>query len=86
MRTFILYHPNSDHARAVEQFAHDFRVQQSRGVELVSLETREGSDLATLYGIMNYPSIVSVMDNGQLLKQWEGLPPPLMNEVAAYAE
>ncbi len=84
MKISILYHPASEFARAVESYARDFERQKGAAIELISLETREGAELATLYDIVQYPAVLARRDSGELLKHWEGDPLPLMNEVAGY--
>jgi hypothetical protein len=84
MKIFMLYRPNSDHARPVEEYAHDFERQRGQPLELMSLDTVEGAEKANLYGIMQYPAVVAVRDDGQLLRDWQGQPLPLKDEVAAY--
>ena len=86
MKVLALYRPQSEFARIVEEFAHDFerRIYGSK-VELISLDTREGAETAALYGIIQYPAILAIKGDGQLLKHWEGEILPLINEVAAYA-
>ncbi len=86
MKIYILYHPNSEHARAVEEYAHDYQASRGKSIELVSLETRDGATLAKLYDIVNYPAIIATRDDRQLLKHWEGAPLPLMEEVDGYRE
>lgn len=85
MKVRILYHPNSDHSRMVEVYANDFQRIKGGKIELLSLETREGADLARLYDIVRYPAVVATRDDGVLLKHWEGAELPLMDEVAAYS-
>lgn len=68
----------------VEEYAHDFERQKGTAIGLVSLETREGADLARLYEIVRYPALLVSRESGELLKHWEGEPLPLMNEVAGY--
>ena len=82
----ILYHPKSDHARTVEGFAHDFARQVGAGVELISLESRDGAQMATTYGIVRYPAILAMGPTGDLLKSWEGPVMPLMNEISFYTQ
>ncbi len=82
---YILYHPNSEHARIVEEFAHNFERQGGTSVELLSLETRDGSSMASLYDVVQYPAVLVLGPNGQILKNWEGQNLPLINEVAGYA-
>lgn len=85
MKICILYHPQSDHARRVEDFAHDIFRQHNVTSELVSLESREGAEMARLYDITQYPAIIALRDNGQVAETWVGEQLPLMNDVAAYA-
>lgn len=85
MKVVILYHPKSDHARKVEDFARDMSRQYDRIAELVSLETREGADMARLYDVVQYPVIMAVANDGHLLKAWQGPILPLMDEVIYYA-
>lgn len=53
--------------------------------EVVNVDSREGGALASLYGAQQYPAILALRDDGQLLQSWEGDTLPLMDEVAAYA-
>lgn len=84
MKMVILYHPQSEHGRKVEEFAHDFERVHRVEPELLSLETKEGADKARAYGVVRYPTIIVSRDDGAHMKQWEGVPLPLMNEVAGY--
>ncbi len=85
MKAVILYRPNSEHARVVEEYMHDFvRRNPSAKMELLSLDTIEGTDKVSLYGITQYPAILAMKDDGALMKHWEGVQFPLMNELAAY--
>ncbi len=84
MKVMVLYHPESEHARNVLTFQHDFEKLTSKSVELVSLETPEGDERAKLYGVTQYPAIVVCADSGELLKFWEGESLPQINEVVSY--
>lgn len=84
MKVAILYHPESEFARIVEEYARDFERQKGNVVDLISLETKEGANLAALYNIVRYPALLVKRDNNDLIKHWEGEPLPLMNEVAGY--
>lgn len=68
----------------VEEYVHDFEHHKGVSIELTSLDTRPGADLATLYGVVQYPALLVRRDSGELVKLWEGAPLPLMNEVAGY--
>lgn len=82
----MLYHPQSETARPVEEFAHDFGKRTGRKFELLSLESRDGSAMASLYDIVRYPAILALAGDGSLLKSWQGNALPLMDEVSYYAQ
>ncbi len=85
MNIVILYHPNSEHSRVVEEYAHDFERSRGHAIELVSLETKQGSDMARVYDIVEYPAVLVVKhSSSELVKFWVGVPLPLMDEVASY--
>ena len=86
MKAVALYHPVSEHARKVEEYARDMERLQRISIELVSLESTRGAEMARLYDIVRYPAIVVAQDNGNMMKLWEGMPLPLMNEVAGYLQ
>lgn len=65
-------------------YAQDFERTQHMKPDLVSLETKEGAEMAKLYDIVQYPAIIVTQDDGAHMKQWEGEPLPLMEEVAAH--
>jgi hypothetical protein len=83
MKASILYHPQSMTARMVEEYVHDFERLHGVTIELVSLETKEGADLAKLYDVTQYPAVLALRDDGELLQYWQGEQLPLMAEVMA---
>lgn len=85
MKVIILYRPHSEHGRVVEEFIHNFqsRYRDSR-LEIVDIDTREGSATASLYDVMQYPAILVLQIDGYLQKIWEGGNLPLLDEVVAY--
>lgn len=87
MKVLILYRPNSEHATTVESFVRDFQHQhgiREDKVELVSVNTRDGSSTAALYDVWQFPAILALGDDGRMLNMWLGEPLPLMDEVAGY--
>lgn len=86
MKVIALYHPNSEWARNVEDYARDFEHQRGKKVELLSLSVREGSVMASLYDVTRYPALIALRDNGEMLALWQGEQLPLMNEVAGYLD
>lgn len=86
MKVLVLYRPNSEHGRVVEEFIRDYqRNGHSGSIEALNIDTREGSASASLYDVMQYPTILVVRQDGAIIRSWEGETLPLQNEVAAYA-
>ena len=81
----ILYHPHSEGARNIEEYADDLRARHSVRVQLLSLETKDGADTASLYDIIQYPAILVTDDIGHPIKDWQGEQLPLKDEILGYA-
>lgn len=84
MKVSILYRPNSEFSRMVEEYVNDFKRSRAKDIELIDLNTREGASLAALYGIVRYPGVLVTRDDGQMIKDWQGEHLPLMSELAVY--
>lgn len=85
MKVVILYRPQAEYATAVESFARDFKVRHSSAkIDLVNIDEREGIAMASIYDIMNFPSIIAVTIDGRLLQMWQGNQLPRIDDVAAY--
>lgn len=86
MKVLILYRPNSEHGRSVEQYAREYQQRhQADRVEMINIDTRDGSAMAALYDIMQYPAVMVLRTDGYVQKLWQGDALPLMEEVASYA-
>lgn len=81
-----MYHEHSEHGGVVADFAREFENYKHKKVELMNLETVEGADLAQLYGVDQYPAVLAMSDNGSLIRMWQGLPLPLMDELSYYIQ
>ena len=86
MSVRVIYKSESEHARAVEEFLHDFEKRTGRTLETVDPDTREGADLCQAYDIVEYPTIIATSDDGQVRNSWRGVPLPLIDEVSYYVE
>jgi len=86
MKVVILYRPESEQARVLETFLHDFKARNSSiNVEVVDVDAREGIAMASMYDVMRFPTIIAMADDGTVLNMWQGEDMPLMDEVASYA-
>lgn len=84
MKVVILYRPNSEFSRKVEEYAHEFERTKGKTIELLSLDTPEGTAMARLYDVTAYPAVMALRDDGQMMNYWQGSELPLMSEVAPY--
>lgn len=88
MKIVVLYRPNSEHERKALDFAHEFQKRyhsHSAHLEMLNIDTRDGSSTATLYDVMAYPAILVLRNDGYLQQSWQGDELPLMDEIFAYA-
>ncbi|HET9721924.1 MAG TPA: hypothetical protein VFP32_02745 [Candidatus Saccharimonadales bacterium] len=86
MRIVILYHPNSEFAGMCEDYAQEYHNRnQDEKIELISLETEAGAQLAQTYEVVRYPAMLVISGDGSLQRLWQDQPFPLIDEVAAYA-
>jgi hypothetical protein len=84
MKAVVLYKPNTEFARAVEEFVHEFKARTPHDVEALDADSPQGIALADLYDIVQYPTVLALRDDGQLVKSWSGTPMPLINDVDGY--
>jgi hypothetical protein len=84
MRVLVLYRPNSEHGRTIEEFIREFQARLDGKLEVVNVDSRDGSATASLYDVMNYPAILVLQTDGYLQKSWEGDALPLVDEVISY--
>ncbi len=65
MKVLVLYRPNSEHGRTVEEFIHDFQQRHAEErLEVLNIDSRDGSAMASLYDIMQYPAVLVVQEDG----------------------
>lgn len=87
MRVIVIYRPNSEHARRVEEYIADFqRFHPGETIDVVDIDSIDGAHRAAVYGVMSYPAVLAMANDGQIQQQWEGVDKlPLMNDLAYYA-
>ncbi len=81
----IFYRERSEHAHDVEAYLHDFEQQTSRTIEVVDPDSPRGTDLCRIYDIVEFPTVLTTTEDGQMRNMWRGLPLPTINEVSYYA-
>lgn len=78
MKVVVLYRPNSEFSRQVEDFARDLEREYQARIDLVNIDSRDGASTASLYDVMQNPAVLVLGNDGQLIKDWQGgrsLPP-----------
>lgn len=85
MKTLVIYKKDSEQARDVETFLHDFAKQTGKILETIDPETRDGIQFCETYDIVEYPTVVALDDRSMIQNMWRGLPMPLISEVSYYA-
>lgn len=86
MKVVVLYRPNSEFSRRVEDFARDLEREHMAHIDLVNIDTRDGYSTATLYDVMQNPAVLVLGNDGRLIKEWQGadrLPPK--GDISYYA-
>lgn len=72
----ILYRPNSEHARQVEEFKTEL-VRQQAVIRLINIDSKEGTAVSRLYDIAKYPAVIVHHEDGQLVEHWSGKLPAI---------
>ncbi len=86
MKVVVLYRPHSEYDRVVEEFAGEFSKRYpDKKLELISVDTRDGSATASLYDILRYPAVLALSDDGRVIHEWHNQTLPLISEVSYYA-
>lgn len=84
MKAIAIYNPNGEHSRSVEEFNRNLETRTGKKLDVLSTETVEGASMATLYGIVDYPAIIVIAEDGVMQKLWQGRQLPLIDEVVSY--
>jgi hypothetical protein len=86
MRVVILYRPNSEYSLTVEDFIRNYQIyHDDQPLEVLNIDTRDGSATAALYDVVEYPAILVLQSDGYLQKLWQGSALPRVDDVIAYA-
>lgn len=80
----IIYRQNSEHDTQVNSYLRDFRTRTGKDIELVNVDTPEGTELARLYDIVSYPCVIAVAHDGSILNKWQDESLPLIDELSYY--
>jgi len=87
MKVVIFYKPESEHARLVEEFIHDFSKQYpDTSITLLDADSIDGGRQAEIYDIVSYPTVLALDSDGSTIQRWDNGQLPLKGDVAYYAK
>ena len=86
MRVVVVFKDRTDTTRDVETFLRDFNHQTGHELESLDPESMAGIDFCRAYDIVEYPSVIALTDEGQMLNLWRGIPLPTISEVSYYVQ
>jgi hypothetical protein len=84
MRVVVIYRDETDYARQVIDFMHDFQRQTGHELDSLNPDTSDGIGFCSTYDIVEYPTVVALSSDGRLQNMWRGLPLPTISEVSYY--
>ena len=84
MRVIIVFTEFSDHAREVFEWQEEFERRTGREAETLNPETKEGEGFCMAHGVMEYPTILVMAEDGKVLEEWRGTPLPQIDTVMSY--
>ncbi len=82
MRTICIFREGEDYSRKVNEWLEDFYRQTGRKIE--TMDPDENTDFCVAYDIVEYPTILALGNDGEVLASWRGQDLPLINEVLYY--
>ena len=85
MRVVVVTKEGRDYSRAVGDWLREFERRTGMELEVLDPDTREGSGFAGVYGIVEYPTILAISNDGKLMMSWRGAMLPTIDEVSFYA-
>ncbi len=85
MRVVAVYKQNTDHTRAVETFLEDFARRTGKALDTLDPDSIEGEIFCRAHDIVEYPTIIALSNESQMLSVWRGAIMPTISEVSYYA-
>ncbi len=84
MKLLALYHLEGENSTITDEYLRQVSQRTSMDIEKVNIESPQGSALAETYDMVEYPALLIIQDDGQVLKFWQGINFPLVDELVGY--
>ena len=85
MKAVVVYRKNTEYERGVIDFVRDFTHRTGKVIEEIDPDSKMGEIFCEAHGVMEYPTVLGMDDNGKVLAEWKGALPRI-DEVSYYAE
>ncbi len=86
MRVVVVYKDDTDYAREVIDYLHDFEHQTGHVLETLNPEHPDGEQFCRAYDIVEYPTVIAIADDSTMQNTWVGTPLPTISEVSYYIQ
>lgn len=88
MRIVVLYRPESENSRRVEDYVSDFeRFHPGDKLDVMNVDSPEGIELMRIYGIIEQPTVLAMSNDGVAQQIWQGVDKmPTMNDLIYYSQ
>lgn len=70
MKAVILYKPNTETESGIQAYTREFARETGKTIALVDSDSIQGIEIAKLYDIVQFPSIVVFRDDGSFVESW----------------
>lgn len=85
MRVVCVWREGEDYSRTVEEWITFFERSTGKEIESMIPDGRDGVEFCQTYGIMEYPTILALGEDGAVLAQWQGRELPTFDAVSYWA-
>lgn len=85
MRVVCVWREGYDYSRTVEEWLVGFERATGKEIESIDPGTKAGMDFCRAYDIVEYPTMMSLSDDGAVLAMWRGAMLPTFDEVSYWA-
>ena len=87
MKVIVLYRPRSEHRAMVDEFIRQYqRLYPESKLDVVDVDSRDGTAIAQTYAIVSYPAVMVMRDDGNVVESWQGdTELPKVEDVRYYA-
>ena len=84
MKVVCLYREDTDYAREVTDWMHEFERETGKRIEVLDPDSVDGDIFTRAHDILQFPMVVALTNDGVVHKKWGGTPLPQFDEVLYY--